>query len=229
MCFNFNLIIPIRVPPLTRVTQVLSVILALMTQNEFLGGLRTIFMFPFENKQKWGKICGIEDNDCTRRMWLLRILLPNAMKAIQGLMVLVASFIVIVQLTSTVDVLKDYSALFVVSSVDNFFFDFAEKGYFGEKVRANAEKVKDTEFEEIGLNYWLRALFLIFIGIFVSAWVSIFAQQVQGVYVKQAYPLCDHDAKFNNTEKTFLNIIGDTRCQFPQGEGTNIMECGWDG
>jgi len=186
-------------------------------------------MFPFENKQKWGKICDIESNDCTRRMWLLRILLPNAMKAIQGIMVLVASFIVIVQLTSTVEVLKDYSALFVVSSVDNFFFDFAEKGYFGEKVRANAEKVKDTEFEEIGVNHWLRALFLILIGIFVSAWVSIFAQQVQGVYVKQAYPLCDHDAKFNNTEKTFLNIIGDTRCQFPQGEGTNIVECGWDG
>jgi len=119
--------------------------------------------------------------------------------------------------------------LFVVSSVDNFFFDFAEKGYFGEKVRANAEKVKDTEFEEIGVNHWLRGLFFILIGVFVSAWVSIFAQQVQGVYVKQAYPLCDHDAKFNNTQKTFLNIIGDTRCQFPQGEGTNIMECGWDG
>jgi len=227
--FGTDMSIPIRVPPLTRVTQVLSVILALMTQNEFLSGLRTIFIFPFENKQKWGKICDIESNDCTRRMWLLRILLPNAMKAIQGIMVLVASFIVIVQLTSTVEVLKDYSALFVVSSVDNFFFDFAEKGYFGEKVRANAEKVKDKEFEETEVNHWLRTIFFILIGIFVSAWVSIFAQQVQGVYVKQAYPLCDHDAKFNNTQKTFLSIIGDTRCQFPQGEGTNIMECGWDG
>jgi len=227
--FGTQMSIPIRVPPLTRVTQVLSVILALMTQNEFLSGLGTIFMFPFVNKQKWGKICDIESHDCTRRMWLLRILLPNAMKAIQGIMILVASFIVIVQLTSTVDVLKDYSALFVVSSVDNFFFDFAEKGYFGEKVRANAGKVKDTEFDEIGVNKTLRALFYILIGIFVSAWVSIFAQQVQGVYVKQMYPLCDHGAKFNNTQKSFLNIIGDTRCQFPQGEGTNIMECGWDG
>jgi len=227
--FGTAMSIPIRVPHLTRLTQVLSVILALMTQNEFLIGLRTIFMFPFQNKQKWGNVCGIENKDCTLRMWCLRVLLPNAMKAIQGLMVLVASFVVIIQLTSTVDVLKDYSALFVVSSVDNFFFDFAEKGYFGKKVMLNAEKVQDTEFEETEVNNWLRALGLILVWIFLSAWMSIVANQVQGVYVKQAYPLCDHDANFNNTEKTFLSIIGDTKCQFPQGEGTNIMECGWDG
>jgi len=227
--FGTAMSIPIRVPHLTRLTQVLSVILALMTQNEFLIGLRTIFMFPFQNKQKWGNVCGIENKDCTLRMWCLRVLLPNAMKAIQGLMVLVASFVVIIQLTSTVDVLKDYSALFVVSSVDNFFFDFAEKGYFGKKVMLNAEKVQDTEFEETEVNNWLRALGLILVWIFLSAWMSIVANQVQGVYVKQAYPLCDHDANFNNTEMTFLSIIGDTRCQFPQGEGTNTMECGWDG
>jgi len=225
--FGSDMSIPINVPPLTRVTQVLSVILALMTQNEFLSGLRTIFMFPFENKQKWGKICDIENYDYT--MWLLRVLLPNAMKSIQGSMILVASFIVIVQLTSTVEVLKDYSALFVVSSVDNFFFDFADEGYFGKKVRLNAEKVKDKEFEETEIDNWLRGLFLILIGIFLSAWVSIFVKQEQGVYVKQAYPLCDHNAIFNDTEQTFLSIIGDTRCQFPQGEGTNIIECGWDG
>jgi len=228
--FGTDMSIPIRVPPLTQVTQVLAVILAFITQNELLGGLQTIFSFPFNEKQKWGDVCCVDVRDRTLSMWFLRVKLPNTLKAIQGGMVLVASFIVIVQLTSTVDVLKDYSALFVVSSVDNFFFDFAIKGYFGKKVMLKAKNVKETEFEETDISNWLRSLGLFMLIVFLGSWTHILFRQKQGIYVKQAYPLCDHDSKFNNTKNvTFVDIIGDGKCQFPQGEGTNIIQCGWDG
>ena len=241
--FETVMSIPIRVPILTRLTQFLAVVLAYMTQNELLSGLRTISMFLFivsdENNNKknshddkkfteWFDICGIDENNRTKRTWVLRVLLPNIMKATQGLLVLVASFIVIVQLTSTVDVLKEYSALFVISSADNFFFNFADQGYFGENVMQKAEKVKDEQFEEKKLPTWLKSIGLIVICFLLGAWAYIVAGQIQGIYVKQAYPLCDHDETFNNTI-TFLDIIGDGKCQFPQGDGTNTIQCGWDG
>jgi len=193
--FGTDMSIPMRVKSLTRVAQFLAVVLALMTQNELLGGLRTIFTFPYHDKLKWGKICSIHIYDCTLPRWLLRVLLPNAMKAIQGSMILVASFILIVQLTSTVDVLKDYSALFIVSSMYNFFFDYANKGYFGKQIMQKAEKVSNTEFEENEVDNWLRSIAIMLAVAFVSAWSYIFAGHTSGKYVGQAYPLCNLDTK----------------------------------
>jgi len=223
--------VPIKVSILPRIAQMLAIILAIMTQNEFLMGIRTILMLPYKDKSRWGSIIDIDVDKCTKMRWFQHIFLPNCLKSVQGGMVLVASFIVIVQIDTTVDVLKDYSALFVVSSVDNLFFNFADMGYLGEKLSKKAEKMKKIKLDENERGVWkiLAALLVTLITAFMTTYVYIMVGQANGKYVKQAYPICPVDEKIENEGETFLDIIGDKMCQFPQGQGPNIIECGWDG
>ena len=224
--------IPVKVKRRTRVAQFLAIILALMTQNEFLTGLRTILLLPYRYKHAWGKVVGIRNyENCTRIMWFQRVFIPNLLKSIQGGMVLVTSFIVIVQMTSTVDVLKDYSALFVISSVDDLFFSFADMGYLGEKLSRKADRLKDVKIpeNEKRVRKILVTLFILLIIGFLGSWAHIVSGQIRGAYLLQAFPICPFDTPLHHKKLTFFDIVADNKCQFVKGEGTNIIECGWDG
>jgi len=240
--FATDMSIPIKGTNRLHMAQALAVLLSIMTQTDLLMGLRTILLLPRKDEQKWQNLlqkqhrqqkrnCNLEEQDefeCDT--WWVQIFLPNALKMLQGALVLAASFVVIIQSETTVDVLKDYSALFVVSSVDDLFYNMAEMGYFGSSLSiiTNDVKMVEVETNEDEIRPHLTKFFPLIMICFLIAWINVTVGQANGKYLKQAYPLCPLETMFNHEQK-FINIIGDRNCQFSRGEGTNIVECGWDG
>jgi len=232
--------IPIRGTPSLFVAKTLAIVLSVLTQTDFLMSFRNILILW--KKDSWKKLkydatqnTNINDNNDNKKnfLWWIYIFIPNVLKGTQGLLILSASFVLIMQSENTVDLLKDYSALFVISEVDNLLFNVADMGYVGSILSGKADTVKDLKFEEEKKEEkhwkWLTSALFSLFAIFIGAWIYVAVGQVNGRYVKQKYPICNFPEQFNNTDVTFLNIIGDAKCQYPKEEGTNVLECGWDG
>jgi len=231
-----NLGIPIKDTAPLRIAKALAIILSIFTQTDFLMSLKNILMF--RERKIWKELLSDgnenpnDNSNIKNYYWWIYVLLPQVLKGAQGLLILTASFILIIQSENSVNLLKDYSALFVISEVDNLFFNVADMGYVGTILSENAEEVKAKKFNEENKEKrnkaWLTLALLFLFAIFFSAWIFVFVGQTDGKYIKQAYPLCPFTTTFNETQK-FKDIIGDGTCQFPKGEGTNVVECGWDG
>ncbi len=140
-CIPFD--IPMHVGLGVNVAQCVTVVLVLATQTDILSSIKTVYILRNADHIPWDRVIGEEGNR-TWCLWLRRILLPNVLKFIQADVVLFASFIIIVQSTKTLDLLKDFTALLAVSDADNILFYLAAMGYLGENMRSKTEEVKSV-------------------------------------------------------------------------------------
>jgi len=130
--------VPVRVAPVVRVGQFFIIFLALMSQNDVSSSIWTMFQLRYRPGVDWETTIG-EDCPRTFTMWLLRVVLPNCLKLLQGGLILFDSWLVIVQSDDLVDLLKDFTALFVISSVDDVFFIMASHGFLGGELSRAAD------------------------------------------------------------------------------------------
>ena len=220
---DFN--IPVRVDFVVIIGQFMSVIVALMIQTDILVSFRVIALLWYKkgDNAKWKKVIG-EQND-SFSLWCYRIFLPNILKILQGIVILITSFIIIIQSSDIVILLKDFTALFVISSVDNIIFMVADNGYLGVELSDKANEVKskdldETEKEKHITCYWLQVKFAVIVLVMLVGWLYIRIRQSKGYYTEYKYPLCKEKA---NT--TVLNpYLGDGVCQ---ARFFNL-QCGWD-
>lgn len=167
---------------------------------------------------KWNKVIG-EQNDGFS-LWFYRIFLPNIFKMLQGIVILITSFIIIIQSSNIVDLLKESTALFVISSVDNGIYMVADNGYLGAELSFKASEVKTVDLEETKkekqINHLLRIAFTLMVLGMLGGWLYIRINQSRGIYMSQKYPKC---------EKAGLNAhMGDGYCWGL----LNYVECGFD-
>ena len=214
--------IPFQVSSVVRIGQFITLILSVMTQSDVLVSYRIVLFLRYK-KRGWRKLIGYEKNERSLSVWLGRIFLPNFMKAFQGLLVLVTTFIVIVQSDNIVDLLKDFTALFVISSIDDMFFFMADHGYLGPSLSKKTDKAKkiliDEDDHKIHRHLYLF-LFIILFFIF-GGWVTVVAQQLTVSFLKKVYPRCPPNVD--------VDLIGDGKCNFAKNMESNILQCGWEG
>lgn len=139
--------------------------------------------------------------------------------------------------------MKDFTALFIISCVDNVVFIIIKRGYFGERLEKKAIKSEDTPIfvsdenndsstqalrnseKAMGKGYIIKILSVhILLVSFLLLWLLVVIGQYNGTFVRQKYPLCFLDREFNPVDVDTSKIY-DNRCDGQY----NTPQCGFDG
>ena len=146
---------PIDVDKFVRVGQFFSVFLSVISQDDLLTAVDSLAFFLSSSPEGGFYKLLIDENDDEvqreqrhRTTWFIRALFPNCLKIIQGISVLLCSLVVIVQSEILISLLKDFTALYFVSEIDNIVFRVASLGYFGQNLKMRTERVKNVKLEE---------------------------------------------------------------------------------
>ncbi|GFH56458.1 hypothetical protein CTEN210_12934 [Chaetoceros tenuissimus] len=244
--------IPIHTDIEVSILQVFSIFIEVYSQEDIFNAIGLLLnsrRIPLERLRADNKRTvrdfydGAEEVRQTNISYLLHVLLPNVFNFLQGTSVLIASFIVILQGTEFLELLKEVTALFVISSLDDIVFSMARRGFFGRKVllltvaAANVDlSAEDEESHEKSSNgdgsprkkcqcdgYVLRTSLLHTILLFmISFWAVVLYLKSGGFFAKQKYPECeDVVLSFNEDWRLLENGICNIALNHP--------ECGFDG
>eukprot|EP00553_Chaetoceros_curvisetus_P014537 CAMPEP_0204644210 /NCGR_PEP_ID=MMETSP0718-20130828/1305_1 /ASSEMBLY_ACC=CAM_ASM_000674 /TAXON_ID=230516 /ORGANISM="Chaetoceros curvisetus" /LENGTH=403 /DNA_ID=CAMNT_0051665701 /DNA_START=1 /DNA_END=1212 /DNA_ORIENTATION=+ len=246
-CLPFN--IPLRVGTGVIYARYAAVILVLATQTDVLSSIQTMLLLKSTSSEGWDKIIGEEGSGDNRsisgRLWIVRILIPNMLKLIQAIVILFTSFIIIIQSETIVDLLKDFTAVLVISHADNLMFYLAVHGYFGNPLKQKAIEVQAVHWEidtngendnntdsgtppaagdtfcgKLKRRLNLRVCILGMLSMIMIGGVTFVVQgQYSGRWVRSRYPRC-----YVNTPR----LIGDGYCHYDHSPH-NTEACGFDG
>lgn len=173
--------------------QLLTIAFAILMQSDVITSVHTLFALKYENMDCWTDAIGIKDERTGISTWIGRVLLPNILKLTQGLSVLITTFIVIVQSVYVIDLLKDYTALFVISQLDNSIFAFAKYGYLGRQLMIQASETRtiriDTKHSNKATMYKLLIM-LVLMATMVVGWYLVLSGQMKGTFFQEAKPEC---------------------------------------
>jgi len=102
-----------------------------------------------EDDKLWTDVIGGSDEtNMTLYTRTIRVIVPLFLKLFQGIFVTIASFFIIVRSFNIIDLLKDCTALVVLSEIDIAAFYMVDYGYFGTNFRETAGKSKEVPFPD---------------------------------------------------------------------------------
>lgn len=214
--------IPYKVDKLVHVGQFLALMLSLATQTDLVMSILTFMMLWTERRVYWTKLIKVPEN-ASLWIWLTRIAFPIACEFLEGLFVLISTFVIVIQSSDIIDLFKDFAAMQLISEFDNMMFWLALHGYMGTSLSASAKQARKIRVHDDVIKAYggipLRTIILLLIGsLMISGWSYIVHGQVTGQYFDLKYPTC------NLTEGEIFNM-GNGKCD---GGNANSIACGFD-
>ena len=234
--------VPFKVDNEVRIGQFAVILVCLLSQDDVLTSLQSICalwkcdcaafqeLFASGNDDPPFQVVAEARSSRDRKFYALHILLPNLLKFAQGVLVLTVTLVIIVQGQDLIDLLKDSTALFFVSGIDNIIFFCANAGYFGKKVGHQAQAT--TEKAILDVKKWsfkVRSIVVIIIGILmITALSFVVYGQLSGNYFVLQYPDCDVTDNVTGVTDNVTAISKMTNGICDGGE-LNTLGCAFDG
>jgi hypothetical protein len=217
---------PFDVPYKTSVVvhggQLLAIILSLATQTDLVIAIITFIMLWKRRTMYWTKIASVaaDSRTCT---WVLRIAIPLGCKFVEGILVLLTTFVIVIQSDSMIELFKDFAAMQLISELDNMMFWLALHGYAGIRLMNGAKRVQKIRIKDDVIKSYcgipLRTLVLVFLFFFMfSGWLYIVQGQESGDFFYMKYPHCD-------ISEAQIKKMGDGICD---GGQLNTIGCNFD-
>ncbi len=219
----------------TTIAQLITIILVFATQSDVLSALQTLVVLRFRGDVAWDQMIG-ETGNRSFGIWFRRIFVPSMLKIIQGVAVLFASFLIIVQSSEIIELLKDFTSMLVISEADNIIFYLADMGFLGENLAMRTAQVKNARIEIRTKNndeqksciqscniFAARPfLFVTFCSLIIGSWWNVINGQYSGRFLRSRYEQCDPEKTLTHLQ---LSRWNNGYCDVI----FNNTQCGWDG
>ncbi|GFH61692.1 hypothetical protein CTEN210_18168 [Chaetoceros tenuissimus] len=228
---TFN--IPFGVGTFVRIGQYLVALLSIAFQTDIHDAIHYFLLLRKGNTTNW-KI--LADNQASLQevgdLSIVRsVYIPNLLRLCQGCATLWIVSIIIKKNDDFMDLLMIFSAVYVVSEIDNIIFNLIRRGFCPcfhiVKTAANIEDVKFQHSKKRGTSCCRGSVFnTLNVRSFVLGVSSLYLllevarlqwKQDNGDIMREVYPRCHVDTP---------RWIGDDWCN---GGSYNTEECGWDG
>lgn len=146
--------VPYKVPPIVHVGQFLAIILSLATQTDLVISIVTFIMLWFKRRVHWTQLIKVSE-DSSIFVWLSRVAFPAGCEFIEGLLVLIATFVIVIQSDSIIELFKDFAAMQLISELDNMSFWLALHGYLGKDLAYGAKQARKIKVHEVYITTFL--------------------------------------------------------------------------
>jgi hypothetical protein len=226
---NHFLDVPFDVSLSTRIGQFAGMFILIFYQNDYWVSSS---LFEISLTTEGGLEIVAEDNLGSRRnvtklsKWstnatcLLRLLL--------SVLVILSSTVLLIQSNNIIDLVKDYTAIFFVSEIDEVVFKLTHEGYLGMKLQEKAKEVKGVELKDIAQYVYRSVAFMIIFTAMLSLWIVVVTNQINGTYfleTDRGYDCSLVMKEYGYDWRENLLKFNDGSCDIE----FNYIECDFDG